>query len=149
MTERLVGQIVRKDVPEERVDWIGLGARAFANRAEIAAIWHDLQPVIDVAKLQLPKVFARGKALVHSLIPDFQTNPSNTEVAVFDIEWVQESLKKLGYFDGKIDGIFGPQTRAAVKKFQLDNPLLTPDEWPGPKTTAMIGAKLIEKGLWP
>ncbi len=31
---------------------------------------------------------------------------------------VQEALKKAGYYEGEIDGKFGAQTKAAVKKFQ-------------------------------
>ncbi|HEY2619267.1 MAG TPA: peptidoglycan-binding protein [Acetobacteraceae bacterium] len=32
--------------------------------------------------------------------------------------WVQTSLAKLGYYDGQIDGVFGPDTRAAIRRYQ-------------------------------
>jgi peptidoglycan hydrolase-like protein with peptidoglycan-binding domain len=34
--------------------------------------------------------------------------------------WVQTALAKLGYYDGPIDGAFGPDTRAAIRRYQHD-----------------------------
>jgi hypothetical protein len=34
--------------------------------------------------------------------------------------WVQTALVKLGYYDGPIDGAFGPDTRAAIRRYQHD-----------------------------
>jgi len=31
---------------------------------------------------------------------------------------VQAALARLGYYDGIVDGIFGPETRAAIRRFQ-------------------------------
>jgi peptidoglycan hydrolase-like protein with peptidoglycan-binding domain len=31
---------------------------------------------------------------------------------------VQEALHRLGYYDGPVDGIFGPLTRTAIRRFQ-------------------------------
>jgi len=48
------------------------------------------------------------------------------------VEATQERLAQLGYYDGPVDGIFGPTTRDAVAKYQIDNQLdvtgsLSPD----------------------
>ena len=33
---------------------------------------------------------------------------------------VQDTLRRLGYYKGNADGIFGPLTRAAIRRFQHD-----------------------------
>jgi peptidoglycan hydrolase-like protein with peptidoglycan-binding domain len=33
---------------------------------------------------------------------------------------VQRALSHLGYYDGKPDGIFGPDTRAAIRRWQYE-----------------------------
>jgi len=33
---------------------------------------------------------------------------------------VQETLRRLGYYQGQADGIFGPLTRAAIRRFQSE-----------------------------
>jgi len=40
-----------------------------------------------------------------------------------DIAEIQEGLAELGYYEGPVDGIAGPMTRAAISKFQSDNGL--------------------------
>ncbi|NJM70458.1 MAG: peptidoglycan-binding protein [Scytonema sp. RU_4_4] len=56
------------------------------------------------------------------------------------VEHLQHDLSLLGY-ELKIDGIFGPATENAVKKFQQDNNL-TVDGIVGPQTGRLIGAAL-------
>jgi hypothetical protein len=36
---------------------------------------------------------------------------------------VQSRLAKLGYYHGMVDGLFGPDTRAALKRYQIDHHL--------------------------
>ena len=42
------------------------------------------------------------------------------------VEYLQSTLNTLGFYFGKIDGLFGMQTENAVKRFQSDFGL-TPD----------------------
>ena len=60
------------------------------------------------------------------------------------VMWIQESLKALGYYDGKITGSFGMLTKEAVRQFQKDNGLAA-DGVAGPKTIARIMQKLNDK----
>jgi peptidoglycan hydrolase-like protein with peptidoglycan-binding domain len=54
-----------------------------------------------------------------------------------ELQRVQEQLNKAGYDCGKPDGIWGPKTMGAVKKFQGDHKL-TPDGVIGPLTLAAL-----------
>src|SRR5437870_4251126 len=53
------------------------------------------------------------------------------------IAGLQQSLKAAGYDPGPIDGIIGPKTKAAVKKFQEANGLAV-DSIAGLKTKAAL-----------
>ncbi len=55
-----------------------------------------------------------------------------------EVRQIQTKLKRWGYYNGNIDGIFGSQTLAAVKWFQSKNGL-TVDGIAGPKTLAAMG----------
>jgi peptidoglycan hydrolase-like protein with peptidoglycan-binding domain len=54
------------------------------------------------------------------------------------VQNIQSTLIENGYQAGEIDGMFGPQTRAAVRDFQQDNQLLA-DGRVGPETAAVMG----------
>lgn len=55
-----------------------------------------------------------------------------------EVRNIQTRLKNWGYMDGPVDGIYGPKTEAAVKKFQRKHGL-TPDGIAGPATLQKIG----------
>jgi hypothetical protein len=65
--------------------------------------------------------------------PDYNTAPANdAPVADTTVQAVQTELTQLGYYNGPVDGIFGPTTRDAVTKYQIDRQLdvtgsLSPD----------------------
>ena len=63
------------------------------------------------------------------------------EAAVANTKEVQTKLKKWGYYTGNVDGINGPQTIAAVKKFQKKYGLVQ-DGVVGPLTAAKMGISL-------
>lgn len=55
-----------------------------------------------------------------------------------EVTQIQTNLKKWGYYNGSIDGIYGAQTLAAVKYFQRKNGL-TQDGIAGTKTLQAMG----------
>ena len=63
---------------------------------------------------------------------------NDVNAATANIKEVQTVLKKWGYYTGAIDGINGPKTIAAVKRFQKKYGL-TQDGIVGPKTAAKMG----------
>lgn len=46
--------------------------------------------------------------------------PDEAHYSVLDRRRVQAALRLLGYYNGVVDGVFGPQTRAAVRHYQHD-----------------------------
>ena len=55
-----------------------------------------------------------------------------------EVRTIQTKLKRWGYYNGAIDGIYGSQTLAAVKWCQSKNGLVV-DGLAGPKTLAAMG----------
>lgn len=55
-----------------------------------------------------------------------------------EVTQIQTKLKRWGYYNGSIDGVYGSKTVAAVKSFQSKNGL-TVDGIAGPKTLAAMG----------
>lgn len=50
----------------------------------------------------------------------------------YDVYWLQRNLQELGFYEGRLDAMFGPLTEAAVKKLQ---------ETVGIKADGIVGAK--------
>lgn len=55
-----------------------------------------------------------------------------------EVRQIQDKLKRWGYYNGNVDGIYGSQTTAAVKDFQKKNGL-TVDGIAGTQTLAAMG----------
>ena len=51
--------------------------------------------------------------------PPAATMPEEDLMTLEQRQRMQEALKLLGYYTGAIDGVFGPETRAAIRRFQL------------------------------
>ena len=50
--------------------------------------------------------------------PSSVAMPPDELMNEFDRRTVQEALQRLGYYSGPIDGIFGPDSRAAIRRYQ-------------------------------
>lgn len=55
-----------------------------------------------------------------------------------EVKQIQEKLKRWGYYNGSVDGIYGTKTMSAVKSFQKKNGL-TVDGIAGEKTLSAMG----------
>ncbi len=62
-----------------------------------------------------------------------------------EVREIQTKLKRWGYYNGNIDGIYGSKTVSAVKWFQSKNGL-TVDGIAGPKTLAAMGITSSSSG---
>lgn len=58
-----------------------------------------------------------------------------------EVRTLQQTLKKWGYYDGPIDGVYGGGTFTAVKEFQRKNGL-TIDGVVGPQTSKALGLRI-------
>ena len=88
-------------------------------------------------------VFAAGASVYQTTakLQSVSLNIENVEAAVADTREVQTVLKKWGYYTGSVDGINGPLTKEAVKKFQRKYGL-TADGIVGPLTAAKMGLRV-------
>lgn len=62
-----------------------------------------------------------------------------------DILCLQRQLRSLGHDPGPLDGVWGQQTRLAVRRFQRTNPPLAVDGVPGPATRAALERTLAAR----
>jgi len=88
--------------------------------------------------------FTVGYARVNAkkeLVEPVAISVDEVYAATADTREVQKVLKKWGYYNGSVDGINGPLTKAAVKRFQKKYGL-TQDGIVGPKTAAKMGLKV-------
>jgi hypothetical protein len=61
------------------------------------------------------------EALVPPQAPrSLPTLPDDPEMTHDQRRLVQEALKHVGYYAGPIDGVFGPETRAGIRRFQFE-----------------------------
>ena len=88
-------------------------------------------------------VFATGAQFYtkSKVVQPVASSIESVDAAVADTKEVQTVLKKWGYYTGSVDGINGPQTKAAVKKFQRKYGL-TADGIVGPLTAAKMGLRV-------
>lgn len=88
-----------------------------------------------------------GSATLDAL-QKFGTSPE-VQDDVEDVKEIQSALKNLGFYIGKIDGLFGPLTEEAIKNFQASKGLET-DGQVGEKTKDAFlreGHKILSRGI--
>ncbi|MCL6446077.1 MAG: peptidoglycan-binding protein [Alicyclobacillus sp.] len=92
-------------------------------RNEDATALYNTVPIGTLVTITGPVVTTR---LLHRYVP-----PGG------DVAEIQRMLQVLGYYRGRVDGVYGPATEAAVRAFQRDHQL-TVDGIVGPQTAVAI-----------
>lgn len=88
------------------------------------------------AALALPKQFAREEQAICGMAEEAAVLKQGSTGSL--VRTVQTKLKRWGYYDGSVDGIYGSKTKKAVVYFQKKNGL-TADGIVGKKTFAALG----------
>jgi Putative peptidoglycan binding domain/Caspase domain len=74
-------------------------------------------PVVAVAPKPVPPPAAPPVAPAQPAAPAIAM-PEEAQYSEVDRRRVQAALRELGYYDGDVDGVFGPETRAAIRRYQ-------------------------------
>ena len=88
------------------------------------------------AALALPKQFAREEQAICGMAEEAAVLKQGSTGSL--VRTVQTKLKRWGYYDGSVDGIYGSKTKKAVVYFQKKNGLAA-DGIVGKKTFAALG----------
>jgi hypothetical protein len=72
----------------------------------------------DVAGLQDAKLASAPTPVAVAAAPAASAMPDDAAMTEADRRRVQIALAALGYYDGRLDGVFGPDTRAAIRRWQ-------------------------------
>lgn len=86
----------------------------------------------------------RGQVVVTP--PSIAPKEEEVDPRTFDVAARQTALKALGYDLGKVDGLWGFKSRAALETFQRKERLHVDGVW-GPKTASAIFARLADRKL--
>ncbi len=90
-----------------------------AQIAEVQARAAAWQPGQDTSATSAVPTPSRAATAPPSPQPQVRQTPVASDLVLV----LQEGLSTLGYYDGAIDGLAGPATRAAIETFQRDNEL--------------------------
>lgn len=109
--------------------------------AKLLALIPTLLAWIATAQQEVPVIVSAVTGLIDAIK---KTLGKHTELQKLNVQWLQSSLKTLGYDPGALDNVYGPKTHAAVAAYQTAKGL-TPDGWSGVTTTAAILSDLKAK----
>lgn len=90
-------------------------------------------------KLTADGIVGNGTSKLLLAAANKTTTSASVSNNAMSIKEIQTALKKLGYYTGKVDGVTGSKTKAAIQKFQKANKL-SADGVVGPTTNSKLVA---------
>jgi Putative peptidoglycan binding domain len=130
-------------------DYFGEGKADYRNARRIINGTDKMDAIATIAReyeRELAVMGYGGAAIPQDTVPDLEQGNVSPKTQVI---MLQQDLKALGYFSGKVDGIYGRLTKHAVLKFQDDHNLVA-DGIVGPATReAMKNAVPVVEAVGP
>jgi hypothetical protein len=128
-----------------------IAVKALGQRQNIEAIITKLAPIVTKAQPIVAEVIKEWPHLAPKVqevwtelfgAPARPADPSAP--TYFSLKWLQDGLNKVGMGPIAVDGVMGPQTHDAIKKYQQVHGLV-PDGWAGIQTTTTLYNELARK----
>jgi hypothetical protein len=73
--------------------------------------------------------------------PAIAALPDDSQMTDADRRRVQTALARLGYYDGQVDGVFGPDTRAAIRRYQHELHIEMTGRLTAEQATRLVGGR--------
>lgn len=119
------------------MDVIGLGLKLYKRREDIARVRELVEPAWAALQPTVNELVPLLKGLLVEFAPHLAAAMAAKSLT-YDVKTLQTKLSEKGY-RVDVDGDYGDQTRAAVRRFQRDH-RLTVDGWAGFETLTALFA---------
>jgi hypothetical protein len=98
---------------------VRIGALRLPEESRPLAV-DDPPPPEPARPAETPPIAGSGETLEETPPPPLPRFPDEDIMTDGERRQVQEALKRVGYYVGEIDGLFGSETRAAIRRFQFE-----------------------------
>lgn len=117
---------------------LGQGGGVSIAGLKNASIGQALRATAAVPPPRAPASVPPGPTAMSERAPAIPDDAAMTDA---DRRQVQIALAKLGYYDGRLDGIFGPDSRAAIRRYQHEIGAAMTGMLTGAEATRLISGK--------
>jgi hypothetical protein len=112
--------------------------------AKVVPIVAKAQPIVAEIMKEWPHLAPQAQEVWTKLFGGSASPVDPTAPTSFSLKWLQDGLNKVGMGPIPIDGVTGPQTHDAIKKYQEAHGLVA-DGWAGIQTTTTLYNELARK----